>query len=127
MSNVLVKNLVLSQPKAGLGENGPVTPTLSHTSSSVGEATTVEVEIPGVDPSTVEVNFIGSTLHVSCERGELTLPLNANTDTSKITAEILWGLLTLTVPTPAPPAAGSIKVSVKDSVKKAPTKTAEGE
>lgn len=127
MSNVLTKNLVLSQPKAGLGESGPTTPTLVHTSSSTEDSTVVKVEIPGIDPSTVEVDFVGNTLHVKCESGELTLPLNSNTETSKITAEILWGLLTLTIPTPAPPATGSIKVSIKDAVKKAPAKSTEDE
>jgi len=127
MSLVASKNLILSQPKSGLIESGPITPTLPYTSSSSEDATTVKVEIPGVDPSTVQVDFVGNTLHVSCERGELTLPLNANTDTSKITAEILWGLLTLTIPTPAPPATGSIKISIKDAVKKAPAKSTEDE
>ena len=122
MSQVATKNLLLSQPKAGQTESISVV-TLPHTSVVGGNSTEVRVEIPGVDPSTVEVEFEGHILKVSCERGELTIPLNPGTDITKVTADILWGMLTLTVPVPAPPAAGSIKVSVHDAVRKAPTKT----
>jgi HSP20 family molecular chaperone IbpA len=102
MSQVATKSLLLSQPKAGQVEN-PSTPALLTYYSSVGEtATEIKVEIPGVDPSSVEVEFEGHTLLVRCERGELTLPLNLSTDTSKITADILWGMLTLSVPLPTP-------------------------
>ena len=123
MSQVATKSLLLSQPKAGQNESVQVV-TLPHTSVTGQDSTEVKVEIPGVDPSSVEVEFEGHTLLVKCERGELTLPLNLNTDISKITADILWGMLTLSVPLPTPPSAGSIKVSVHDAVKKAPHKGA---
>lgn len=122
MSQVSNKSLLLSQPKAGQIEAVSVV-TLPHVSISGEGFTEVKVEIPGVDPSTVSVDFEGHTLRVQCERGELTVPLALGVDISKITADILWGLLTLNIPQPAPPAAGSIKVSVHDAVKKAPSKT----
>ena len=117
------KSLVLSQPKSGQGEVGPTVVTLPSTTVTREDATEVKVEIPGVDPSTVQVEFEGHTLRIRCEKGELTLPLNPNTDTSKITADILWGMLTLTIPLPAPPAIGSIKVSIHDVAKAAPSKS----
>lgn len=121
MSQVVNKSLLLSQPKSIQGE-GPVIVTLPHTSTLTESATEIKVEIPGVDPSTVDVNFEDNTLFIKCERGELTLPVNPTIDTTKIKADILWGMLTLTVPLPAPPESRSIKVSVHDTVKKAPTK-----
>ena len=124
MSQVATKSLLLSQPNASQVENPAIPVPLTHYSSTGETATEIKVEIPGVDPSSVEVEFEGHTLLVKCERGELTLPLNLSTDISKITADILWGMLTLSVPLPTPPAAGSIKVSVHDAVKKAPHKGA---
>lgn len=121
MSQVATKSLLLSQPKAGQVDYVPIT-TLPHTTIAGEDTTEIRVEIPGVDPSTVAVEFEGHTLVVECERGTLTLPLSPGTDISKVTADILWGMLTLTVPQPAPPAAGSIKVSIHDAVKKAPQK-----
>lgn len=124
MSQVANKSLLLSQPKSGQAE-GPVIVTLPHTSTLTDTATEIKVEIPGVDPSTVDVNFEDNTLFVKCERGELNLPVNPTIDTTKIKADILWGMLTLTVPLPTPPQSRSIKVSVHDAVKKAPGKPSE--
>ena len=59
---------------------------------------------------------------VTCEKGYATISLPQGTDTSKAEADILWGVLTLTVPLPELPAPRSIKVSIKDAVKKAPSK-----
>ena len=127
MSSVATKSLLLSQPKSVQGETQPI-PTLSHTTST-GENTTLHrVEIPGVDPSTVDVSFEGSVIQVSCERGQLSISVPVTTDTSKIRADIQWGILTLAVPVPAPPASHSIKVSIHDAVKQgAPRAKAKGE
>ena len=130
MSTVATKSLLLSQPKAGQGEGVPVV-TLPHTTISTlntdgGPALSVtKVEIPGVDPSTVEVEFEGANITVRCEKGHLTVPVQPGTDTSKIKADILWGVLTLSVPLPEIPAARPIKVSIMDTVKKAPAKFTE--
>jgi HSP20 family molecular chaperone IbpA len=78
-----------------------------------------------VDPSTVEVEFEGANITVRCEKGHLTVPVQPGTDTSKIKADILWGVLTLSVPLPEIPAARPIKVSIMDTVKKAPAKFTE--
>jgi HSP20 family molecular chaperone IbpA len=121
MSQVANKSLLLSRPKSAQFEGTPVV-TLPHTSTLTDSTTEIKIEVPGVDPSTVEVQFEENTLFVKCERGELTLPVNPTIDTTKIKADILWGMLTLTVPLPTPPEAHSIKVSVHDAVKKAPAK-----
>ena len=124
MSQVANKSLLLSQPKSVQVEGTQIV-TLPHTSSLTENATEIKVEIPGVDPSTVDVQFEGNTLFVKCERGELNLPVNPTIDTTKIKADIQWGMLTLTVPLPTPPESRSIKVSVHDTVKKAPGKLSE--
>ena len=74
------------------------------------------MEVPGIDPSTVGVGFEHSLLRVTCDRGELTLPIDPTVDVSKIKADILWGLLTLSIPLPEVPEARTIKVSVHDAV-----------
>ena len=116
MSTVTSKNLILSQPKTGQIEPN-FSPTLSHTVSTEESATIVKVEIPGVDPSTVDVSFEDNHVRVKCERGVLALPVDPTVDTSKIKGDILWGMLTLTIPLPAPPVAHSIKLSIHDAVK----------
>ena len=89
--------------------------TLPHTTIKTETSTEVKVEVPGVDPSTIGVGFEHNTLRVQCDRGELTLPIDPTVDVSKIKADILWGLLTLSIPLPEAPEARTIKVSVHDS------------
>ena len=115
MASTATKNIMLSQQKAGQGDHTQA-PTLPHTSTQNGTATEIKVEVPGIDPSTIEVGFEDNTLQVQCEKGVLALPVDPTVDTSKIKADILWGLLTLVVPLPVPPAARNIKVSIHDAV-----------
>ena len=114
MSNTTTRNLVLSQPKASQGETIQVL-TLTHVTVQTETSTEVKVEVPGIDPSTIGVGFEHSLLHVTCDRGELTLPIDPTVDVSKIKADILWGMLTLSIPLPEVPEARTIKVSVHDS------------
>jgi HSP20 family molecular chaperone IbpA len=114
MSNTNTRNLVLSQPKAGQSEGIQVT-TLPHVSIQTETTTEVKVEVPGVDPSTIGVGFENNLLQVHCDRGELTLPIDPTVDVSKIKADILWGLLTLSIPLPEAPEARTIKVSIHDA------------
>jgi len=114
MSNTTTRNLVLSQPKAGQGETIQVL-TLTHVTVQTETSTEVKVEVPGIDPSTIGVGFENSLLHVHCDRGELTLPIDPTVDVSKIKADILWGMLTLSIPLPEIPEARTIKVSVHDA------------
>jgi len=121
MSTVSTKSLVLSQPK--IGQNDTHSPAiLPHSTKTTETSIETKVEIPGVDPSTVDVNLEDNTLSIRCERGILSVPVNPAIDTSKIKADIQWGVLTLTVPLPEPPIVRNIKVSVHDAVKSAPSK-----
>ena len=126
MSSVTAKTLVLSQPKAGQSESIPPV-ILPHTTCREDQSTNIKVEVPGIDPSTVEVNFDNNILRVECERGEFSTSIDPTVDISKIKADIHWGMLTLTIPAPPQPAARSIKVSVHDAtpapVKKPAAKT----
>ena len=115
MSNTSTKNLILSQSKTGQSEVVQVT-TLPHTTRQTDNTTEVKVEVPGVDPSTINVGFERNLLQVRCSKGELTLPIDPTVDVSKIKADIMWGLLTLSIPLPEVPEARTIKVSVHDSV-----------
>jgi len=115
MANTTTKNILLSQSKIGQIESIP-TVTLTHTTVYHEKTTEVKVEVPGIDPSTIEVSFEDNNLHVHCERGELTLPVDPTVDTSKIKADIIWGMLMLVIPLPEPPVSRTIKVSIHDSV-----------
>ena len=128
MANTTTKNILLSQSKIGQSE-GVFVPTLTHSSTQNDTATEVKVEVPGVDPATVHVGFENNALQVQCEKGELTLPVGPTVDVSKIKADILWGILTLLIPLPEPPAARTIKVSVHDGgpAKKQSVSKADGE
>jgi HSP20 family molecular chaperone IbpA len=123
MSNVITKNLILSQPKSGVGSDVKAVPSLTSEISHDDSSTTIKVEVPGVDPSTVRVECENNILHVGCEKGSFVYSVDPTVDTSKIKADIQWGLLTLTVPAPPAPVSHSIKVSVHDTVKSAPTKS----
>ena len=122
MASVATKSLILSQPKANQTEvnSTPVLPFSTSTSESYVET---RVEIPGVDPSTVSVDFEDGAIFVRCERGVLAIPVEATVNPSKIKADILWGMLTVSVPLPDPPAPRSIKVSLHDAVKATPNKS----
>jgi HSP20 family molecular chaperone IbpA len=124
MSNTTTKNIVLSQIRAGQGETTQ-TPSLAHTTKVTDSCTETQIEIPGVDPSTVNIQCEGTTLVVSCPKGTVTQSINALSDASKIEAEILWGMLTVKIPLPPEPVLRDIKVNVIDVVKKAPHKAPE--
>jgi len=121
MSNTNTRNLILSQPKSGQSEVIQ-TVTLSHTTVQTETSTEVAVEVPGVDPSIIEVGFENGLLVVHCSKGELMLPINPTIDVSKIKADIKWGVLALSIPLPKAPEARTIKVSIHDA---APSKKPE--
>ena len=123
MSNTLTKNLILSHPKSGQTVDSPVTFLTQTTSLNEDESAVVTVEIPGVDPSTVEISCESHILKITCPKGEATLSIAPGTEVSEIKAEILWGLLTLRIPPAAAPAVQTIKVNLLDTVKKAPVKS----
>jgi HSP20 family molecular chaperone IbpA len=122
MSSTTTKSILLSQPKIGNGsESSPSQ--LVHSVLEQDSETVINIEIPGVDPSTVEVQCENNSLVVSCPRGQMTTPLEPASDISKIKADIKWGLLTLRIPVPEVPQTRVIKVSVHDFPEKTPPKT----
>jgi HSP20 family molecular chaperone IbpA len=122
MSNTLTKSLILNHPKSGQTTEEPVVFLTQTVSLNEDESSVVTVEIPGVDPSTVEVSCESNIVKIVCPKGEATLNVVPGTDISEIKAEILWGLLTLTIPPAAAPSVQTIKVNLLDTVKKTPAK-----
>ena len=123
MSNTLTKNLILNHPKSGQTVESS-TVILTQTSSHNEDGSiVVSVEIPGVDPSTVEVSCESNILKINCPKAYTTLSVAPGTEVSEIKAEILWGLLTLVVPPASAPSVQTIKVNLLDTVKKAPVKS----
>ena len=116
MSTATAKSIILSQPKVGQSDVTP-TVTLPHTIDHGSDLSLVNVEIPGIDPSTVNVNFDNYVLHVECERGELRVPVDPTVDITKVKADIQWGLLTLRIPAPSLPASRTIRVNIHDTQK----------
>lgn len=113
MADTNTKNIILSQSKVGQGDDTRI-PTLSHTVIRNETSIEVKVEVPGVDPNSIVVGFENNQIQVQCERGSFSLSVDPTIDTSKIKADIMWGMLTLQVPLPEPPVSRSIKVNIHD-------------
>jgi HSP20 family molecular chaperone IbpA len=124
MSQVATKSIILSQPKATQGDVSMV-PNLPSSTTTNETFSEVKVEIPGVDPSTVSVDFEDGSLFIRCESGVLEIPVDPTVNLTKVKADILWGMLTLVIPHPDQPAPRSIKIGLHDVAKKAPTKFTE--
>jgi HSP20 family protein len=123
MSSTTTKSLVLSQPKIGsVTEVAPAS--LPHRTFHDEHETVTEVEVPGIDPATVDVQFDQNVLTVLCEKGQLTIPVGPTVDTSKVKADIKWGMLTLRVPKPEVPPSRSIRVSIHEGAAKTESKPA---
>jgi len=124
MSSTTIKDLRLSQPKVGMNSTGEAaTPVLQHQSSHEDGNIILTFEIPGIDPETVDVQCENNHLLVTCSKGVSTVPVDPTTDVSKITADIKWGVLAVTIPAPVAPPARAIKINLHDVVKKPEAKT----
>ncbi len=122
MSNTLTKSLILNHPRSGQTVESTVA-FLTHTTALNEDGSIIiTVEIPGVDPSAVEISCESNIIKIICPRGDATLSVATGTEISEIKAEILWGLLTLTIPPAAAPSVQTIKINLLDTVKKAPVK-----
>lgn len=118
MSSTTTKNLLLSQMKIGQNTEAAAPPSLTHTITNEDEGTILQIEVPGVDPSTVEVSCEDNVLRVTCERGTFSHLLESTTNISKITADIMWGMLTVKIPAPPAPMTRTIKVNLHDPTNK---------
>jgi HSP20 family molecular chaperone IbpA len=117
MSSTTTKNILLSQPKIGSAIEVS-SALLTHNTRQTSTETVVEIEIPGVDPATVDVQCENNSLAIVCSKGQLNIPVEPTADISKIKADIQWGLLTLRIPAPEVPQARAIKVSIHDAAPK---------
>jgi len=113
MSNTTARNLLLSQTKIDQNETIPVTRP-SYTTHANESSTIIKVEVPGIDPATIDVSCGDNKLFVTCDRGDLAFPLDATTDFSKVSADIQWGMLTIEIPSPPAPQTRSIRVNIHD-------------
>lgn len=118
MANALTKNLILSRTKSGPNFEGAVVALFQTTSHREDGSIEVNVEIPGVDPSLVEISCESNVIKIVCPKGESSLGIAPETSISEIEAEILWGLLTLIIPPAAAPSVQTIKVNLLDTEKK---------
>jgi HSP20 family molecular chaperone IbpA len=71
---------------------------LNYRVRSEGNASIVEVEVPGVEPSDVKVKLEGRQLSVDSPKGSIFFSLGTRIDASHATAKLKHGLLTITIP-----------------------------
>jgi len=120
MASTNTKSLLLS--RQGIGQ--PVEGTsnaLNYRTSTEDKSLIIQVEVPGVDPQDIDVNFDSSILCVEAPTGTMSLAIDAGLDIDDIKADIKWGLLTLRIPRRA---ARSVKINVLESAYKAVEKSA---
>ena len=119
MASTSSKNLMLSRSNAG--QPTEFTPQqLSHGAALEEDSLVVKVEVPGVNPAEIGVHCDASVLYVECERGTMTLPIDAGLDTNEITADVKWGMLELRIPRRA---SRAVKINIHEGVEKAPAKS----
>ena len=114
MASTLTKNILLSHPGINLVDDISVV-NLKHEIVDQEEAILVKIEVPGVDPESIDIQCENNTICVISEKGEISIPFNPTTEVDKIQADVKWGLLTLLIPKPAPPVAKSIKIKKHDA------------
>ena len=120
MSNTTTKSLLLSRQGIGQGVEG-TSNALTYRSATEEKSLIIEVEVPGVDPADIDVNFDSSILIVEAPTGSMSLAIDAALDIDDIQADIKWGLLTLRIPRRA---ARSVKINVLEQSYKAVEKSA---
>jgi HSP20 family molecular chaperone IbpA len=120
MSNTTTKNLLLSRQGIGQATEG-TSNALTYRTNTEDKSLIIEVEVPGVDPAEIDVNFDSSILCIEAPSGTMSLAIDAGLDIDDIKAEIKWGLLTLRIPRRA---ARSVKINVLEQSYKAIDKSA---
>lgn len=98
MANTTKKDHVLS--KRGIIEGNVLNPTgkLNYQVTELDDGILLSVEVPGVDPETIDMEETGDALVISCDRGELIYPIEASLDQSQLEAAVKWGLLEIFLP-----------------------------
>jgi HSP20 family molecular chaperone IbpA len=64
-----------------------------------GDTVVVKVEVPGIDPDSISVSLQGKGIQVETPDKSAYVTLGERLDTEGATANIKWGLLTISVPT----------------------------
>jgi HSP20 family molecular chaperone IbpA len=119
MSNTTTKSLLLSRQGIGQAVEG-TSNALTYRTSTEDKSLLIEVEVPGVDPATIDVNFDSSILVVEAPTGTMSLAIDAALDIDDIKADIKWGLLTLRIPRRS---ARSVKINIFEGAAKVTDKT----
>jgi HSP20 family molecular chaperone IbpA len=119
MSNTTTKSLLLSRQGIGQAVEG-TSNALTYRTSTEDKSLVIEVEVPGVDPATIDVNFDSSILVVEAPSGTMSLAIDAALDIDDIKADIKWGLLTLRIPRRS---SRSVKINIFEGAAKVADKT----
>jgi HSP20 family molecular chaperone IbpA len=97
MANTTKKDLILSQRGIPQG-SGQVPGKLNFSIVEDDDQAILGIEVPGVDPETIEMEAYSDSIRVSCELGDMDYPVNASLDLSKIDVSVRWGLLQVVIP-----------------------------
>jgi hypothetical protein len=114
MSNVSAKNIILSQSKIGIQNEGNLG-VLTHRTTVEEDRIIINIEVPGVDPQEIAVHCDSTLLYVECPRGQTSISIDPGLDTGEINADVKWGLLTLQIPRRA---SRAVKVHIHDFIEK---------
>jgi HSP20 family molecular chaperone IbpA len=120
MSNTTTKSLLLSRQNIGQAVEG-TSNALTYRTETEDKSLIIEVEVPGIDPADIDVNFDSSILCIEAPSGTMSLAIDAGLDIDDIKADIKWGLLTLRIPRRA---ARSVKINVLEQSYKTVEKAA---
>jgi HSP20 family molecular chaperone IbpA len=96
MANTSTKDNLLW--RRGINQNNLISGQLSFTIEAIDEGVLLLVEVPGVDPESIEMEAYSGSIRIQCERGELEYPVEASLDLSKIDVSVRWGMLEVVIP-----------------------------
>ena len=96
MANTSTKDMLLT--KRGINQSNIIAGQLNFSIETIEEGVLLNVEVPGVDPETIDMEAYSDSIRIQCERGELEYPVEASLDLSKIDVLVRWGMLEVVIP-----------------------------
>lgn len=63
-----------------------------------GNFATIEIEVPGVEPSEIKVKIKGGTVCIASPKGNTSIPVGREFDITQASASLKHGLLTVSIP-----------------------------
>lgn len=98
MANTLKKDIILTQ--RGIPEGGNVSAgKLSYQIDTLeDQAIVLYIEVPGVDPSLIDMQDMKDSLKITCTKGDLEYPIESSLDQSNLEASCKWGMLEVYIP-----------------------------